>query len=239
MNDKPTVFAHRGASGYCFENTFEAFEKAKSLGADGIEIDIQQSKDLVYFVVHDNLLTKIAGVKKCINELTAEEIKKLRIGKKFNRLFTRNKIPLLDDVIQWAIINNIPLNLEFKETVLDNIPHFKERIKTLKLPDGSYISSFHNKLLEVSKSERPDIETALIITKKTPINNLSNFQHIDIIHANKKYYSLPFLNTVSAANKKVRFYNIDGSERFLYNPHPVVIGWITDYPDVVKKIINK
>lgn len=239
MYDKLTVFAHRGASGYCFENTFEAFELAKSLGADGIEIDIQQSSDYEYFVVHDNLLTRIAGVKKYVNKLTADELKKIRIGKKFSRFFSKTKIPLLDDVIQWAIQNKMPLNIELKETLLDNIPHFKETIRHLHLPTGSYISSFHNKLLEITKCERPNVETALIITKKTSIQNALNCQHIDNIHANKKYYSPHFLDTISASNKKVRFYNIDGSENFLHNPHPVVIGWITDYPDIVKRKMNK
>ncbi len=33
---KPIVFAHRGASGYEYENSMPAFEKAIELGADGL-----------------------------------------------------------------------------------------------------------------------------------------------------------------------------------------------------------
>ena len=47
------IYAHRGASGYAFENTFEAFEKARKLKADGIELDVQLSEDGVCFVFHD------------------------------------------------------------------------------------------------------------------------------------------------------------------------------------------
>ena len=45
MNTKPLVWAHRGASGYAPENTLAAFEKAVELGADGVELDIQLTKE--------------------------------------------------------------------------------------------------------------------------------------------------------------------------------------------------
>lgn len=235
MNEQPAIFAHRGASGYSFENTFEAFEKAKELGADGIEIDVQQSSDFQYFVVHDNLLTRLAGIKRFVFESTADEIKQIRLGKRFLRLFSKKRIPLLSDVLIWANEQQMPINLELKETLLENLAHFEQVVATLQLPAGSHVSSFHNELLMIVKRVRPDIETALIITKKTPIQEIVLYPHIDTIHANKKYYTRQFLNALSIEGKKVRFYNIDGSEPYLEDPHPAVIGWITDYPDVIRK----
>lgn len=239
MNEHPAIFAHRGASGYSFENTLEAFEKAKELGADGIEIDVQQSSDFEYFVIHDNLLVRLAGIKRFVFESTADEIKQVRLGKPFYRLFSKKRIPLLSDVLIWAKEQQMPINLELKETLLENLPHFEQMIAQIELPEGSHISSFHNELLVIVKRVRPDIETALLITKKTPIQEIVHYPHIDTIHANKKYYTRQFLNVLSVADKKVRFYNIDGSEPYLVDPHPAVIGWITDYPDVVRKIIKK
>jgi len=239
MNEQPAIFAHRGASGYSFENTFEAFEKAKELGADGIEIDIQQSSDNEYFVVHDNLLVRLAGMKRFVFESTAEEIKQVRLGKPFFRLFSKKRIPLLSDVLVWANEQQMPINVELKETILENLAHFEQVIATLQMPPGSHVSSFHNELLVITKRVRPDIETALLITKKTPIQEIVHYKHIDTIHANKKYYTRQFLNVLSTANKKVRFYNIDGTEPYLKDPHPAVIGWITDFPDVVRDVIEK
>ena len=40
------IFAHRGASGYAPENTLSAIKKAIEMKADGIEIDIQLTKDV-------------------------------------------------------------------------------------------------------------------------------------------------------------------------------------------------
>lgn len=33
----------------------------------------------------------------------------------------------------------------------------------------------------------------------------------------------------------MRFYSITGKESFITQPHPVVVGWITDYPDIVSE----
>lgn len=43
--EKTKVWAHRGASGCLPENTLDAFRKAVEMGADGIELDVQMTKD--------------------------------------------------------------------------------------------------------------------------------------------------------------------------------------------------
>ena len=46
-------FAHRGFSGKYPENTMLAFRKALECGADGIEMDVQLTKDGELVVIHD------------------------------------------------------------------------------------------------------------------------------------------------------------------------------------------
>lgn len=47
------IFAHRGFSALYPENTMLAFQKAAETGADGIELDVQLTKDLEVVVIHD------------------------------------------------------------------------------------------------------------------------------------------------------------------------------------------
>ena len=57
MNQEKTkVWAHRGASGYAPENTLDAFRKAVEMGADGIELDVQMTKEGELVVIHDETL---------------------------------------------------------------------------------------------------------------------------------------------------------------------------------------
>ena len=50
---RPTVIAHRGASGYEYENSRAAFRRALMLDADGIELDVHATSDGLLVVHHD------------------------------------------------------------------------------------------------------------------------------------------------------------------------------------------
>ena len=55
------IFAHRGASAYAPENTLAAFDLAQRLGADGIELDVQLTKDGEVVVIHDETIDRTGG----------------------------------------------------------------------------------------------------------------------------------------------------------------------------------
>ncbi|GAB0170851.1 glycerophosphodiester phosphodiesterase family protein [Lysinibacillus sp. CTST325] len=227
------VFAHRGASAYTLENTLKAFEKALELGADGIELDIQLSKEGIPVVYHDPQLSRLVGINKHVNECTIEELVSFKLGKPWRRLFSTYKIPTFDVVLTWANSQQLPLNIELKSTILDNKSALIQMLHGLTLPVGSHFSSFHYELLEIVKQYKPDYETALIATKKLKWDLLSDYKAIDSVHMHKRYYKPRYLEACVASKKACRFYAIDGDETFLLNPHPSVIGWITDFPDKV------
>ena len=57
------VWAHRGASAYAPENTIPAFRLAMEQGADGIELDVQLSKDGKLVVIHDEWVDRTSNGK--------------------------------------------------------------------------------------------------------------------------------------------------------------------------------
>ena len=233
------IFAHRGASAYALENTFVAFKKAYDLKATGIEIDLQRSSDNELFVFHDIDLFRLTGVRKFIFDCTAEELLGMRLGGRITRYFKNLRIPTFEQFLTWLEQYPMPVNVELKESFLKDTNALERILPTLQLPDGSHFSSFHDELIQLVKRIRPDFQTAIIVTKKFNWHELPMMMHIDAIHANKKYYNRRYLKAVEYAELPIRFYGIDGTEPYLKNPHPNVIGYITDYPDVVAKKINR
>ncbi|KOY83219.1 glycerophosphodiester phosphodiesterase [Lysinibacillus macroides] len=227
------VFAHRGASAYALENTLKAFDKALALGADGIELDIQFSKDGLPVVYHDPQLSRLVGTNKLVSDCTLEELLGFKLGKPWRRLFSSYKMPSFEAVLAWAILHQMPLNIELKSTGLDQTSALVRMLDGLILPEGSHFSSFHYELLEIVKKQRPEYETALIATKKIKWDLLADYRAADTVHMHKRYYKPRYLEACVLNDKAGRFYAIDGTEQFLTNPHPAVIGWITDYPDKV------
>ena len=62
------IWAHRGASGYAPENTMEAFRLADEMKADGIELDVQLTKDGEVVVLHDEKIDRVSNSRQGIRE---------------------------------------------------------------------------------------------------------------------------------------------------------------------------
>ena len=108
------VTAHRGASAYYPENTMAAFQGAVEMGADWIELDVQQSRDGKVFVMHDRNLKRTTGLDKNSWEVDWAEIAALDVGSHFGEEFAGERIPLLSEVLEFAKENNIRMNVELK-----------------------------------------------------------------------------------------------------------------------------
>lgn len=239
MKQAVKIFAHRGASGHAFENSFKAFNEAIAQKADGIEIDLQCSKDGKIFVFHDLHLKRLTGIDRFFYDCTAKELSDYRLGRRFLRMFSSLKIPTILEVMEWNEQYQIPLNVELKETFLTNQAELISWLANVALPDGSHFSSFHPELLKIVKEIRPELETALLVKKSFNWDELAQLAYVDAIHANKKYYKQKYLNAAAEAGKKMRFYAITGDEDFIKKTHPVVVGWITDYPQKLARAIGR
>ena len=71
-------FAHRGFSGKYPENTILAFQKAIEVGADGIELDVQLTKDGEVVIIHDETIDRTTDGKGYVVDYTYEELSKFR-----------------------------------------------------------------------------------------------------------------------------------------------------------------
>jgi glycerophosphoryl diester phosphodiesterase len=68
------VFAHRGGARLAPENTMAAIDNGLALGADGIEIDVQLSKDGIPVLIHDRTLDRTTDRTGPVLGLTAAEL---------------------------------------------------------------------------------------------------------------------------------------------------------------------
>lgn len=83
------VWAHRGASGYAPENTLEAFALAAEMEADGVELDVQMSRDGYLVVAHDERIDRVSNGSGFIRDFTLEELK----GFLFNKTHRNTRMP--------------------------------------------------------------------------------------------------------------------------------------------------
>src|SRR3954470_22284609 len=71
------VIAHRGACAYAPEHTFAAYDLARELGADRLELDVRPLGDGTPVVVHDRTLARACGDRRAVRELAPADLEAL------------------------------------------------------------------------------------------------------------------------------------------------------------------
>lgn len=72
-------YAHRGASEYAPENTLSSFYLGMLQGANGIETDVQRTKDGVLVLFHDDTLDRVSTGNGRLADHTFDELRELKI----------------------------------------------------------------------------------------------------------------------------------------------------------------
>jgi glycerophosphoryl diester phosphodiesterase len=148
----PLVIGHRGAMGYCPENTLLSFQRAVDLGADWVELDVHRSRDGVLVVIHDETLERTTNGTGWVADHTLAELQRLDAGQ-------GQRIPTLDDVLDWARQHGVGVDIEVKnappEAVID-------AVRRAGLLDKVLISSFDHPLVQRTGRLEPRLPVGLL-----------------------------------------------------------------------------
>ena len=161
---KMKIWAHRGASGYAPENTMEAFSEAVRRKADGIELDVQLTKDGEIVVIHDEKLERVSNGTGWVKDYTLKELRKLNFNKTFPEQGSA-RIPTLKEVYELMKKEDMLVNVELKtsivfyEGLVDKVLDLAAR---MGMEEKVLYSSFnHYTLLEIKK-KNPGTRTGML-----------------------------------------------------------------------------
>lgn len=233
------VTAHRGASSKYPENTMAAFIGAKELGADYVELDVQQTKDRKIIVMHDKNLKRTTGLAKNVWETTYEEIKDVDAGVLFHGDFQGEKIPLLESVVLWAKENNMKLNIELKPTG-NEIDFEQSVIQILKEADyvgNSYIASQVYSVLENVKRIDPSIKT--IYVASVFYGNIDAFPCADDFSLEASNINKGLVRQAHKEGKKIYAWTLNTEENMKKMINLNVDNLITDNIELAQEVIEK
>jgi glycerophosphoryl diester phosphodiesterase len=155
------IFAHRGYSAIYSENTMTAFLEAEKAGADGIELDVQLTKDGEVVVIHDEKVDRTTGDRGFVKDLLFKDLRKLNAN--FKKGLKKEPIPSLIEVLEWLKSNRLKCNIELKNGVF-RYEGMEEKVIQLinqyGLSNRIIISSFNHYSIVHSYRLAPEIETA-------------------------------------------------------------------------------
>ncbi|MDE6058650.1 MAG: phosphodiesterase [Clostridia bacterium] len=157
-----TPIAHRGLHDAAKpENSLAAFRAAIERGY-AIETDVRLTKDNRLVVFHDDTLTRMTGITRRVNELTAEELSKIPLAG------TNERIPLFSEFLK-ELDGKAPLLLEIKNESGANTKAFIGKIsEALEGYGGEYaVQSFVPAYVKEFKRLRPEILCGILGTAES------------------------------------------------------------------------
>jgi glycerophosphoryl diester phosphodiesterase len=166
---KPWVIAHRGASGHAPENTLAAFERAVQLGAPFIETDLHLTRDARFVAIHDSALERTTNGRGNVHDFTLHELRRLDAGLWYDRAFMEQRIPTLEEVLEFARKYDVLFYLEIKYDAAWGMHHaLVGALRKEQDAARTIVISFDSATLESVRKLDASIMTGLLVEVLQP-----------------------------------------------------------------------
>ncbi len=238
-NNNFIVYAHRGASAYAPENTKVAFEKAIELKANGIELDLQKTKDGKIVIFHDDYIDKKSNETGKIEEYTYQELLELDFGSWFDDKYKNEKIVLFEDFAREYLNKDITFAIELK--VLGIEKETLDIINKYKVHNNIYITSFIYEALENVRKIDSNIKLSWLIEDSISKDNIEKILKINGNQICPKA-NLVSKEDIEIANNNglgVRLWGINNEEIMKKVYKLNIEGMTVNFPDKLIELLNK
>ncbi|MGN0242031.1 MAG: glycerophosphodiester phosphodiesterase [Candidatus Weimeria sp.] len=230
----PLVWAHRGASGYAPENTIPAFELAAEMGADGVELDVQFTKDGQIVVCHDETIDRTSNGAGWVKDLTFDELRALNFDNG-NRAYEDVQIPSMQEVFDCLRPTDLVINIELK-TGIYFYPGLEEAIVELTHKNGFddrvIYSSFNHYSVMKIKEIAPQAKTGFLYADG-PLDMPSYGASHGVNALHPALYNLQFPDFMKECNNKgldVNVWTVNEEKYLRFCADAGVHAVITNYP---------
>lgn len=234
------IWAHRGASGYAPENTLEAFELAVKQNADGVELDVQLTRDNQLIVIHDETLERVSGQRGFVRAYTLEELKRLNVNKPIPG-YKEVKIPTLEEVYDLLKWTDLEINVEIKSSIFW-YPQIEEKVleltKRKDMLDQVIFSSFNHNSVKMIKEMEPTANTGILYADV--LCELATYAKMSKADAFHPLYVQCYMDSVWQEYRKmnipIHVWTVNEEKDMKFFIEQNVDAIITNYPDVAWKV---
>ena len=143
-------YAHRGASEYTPENTLLAFYTGVYMGANGIETDVQMTKDGVLVLFHDDTILRLTGAPGSVRDYTLEQLRQFT----FENKGLTDKIVVFEDFLQQFGWRDLTFAIEIKQAGIEG--KTVDMIRKYGIQSKTIVTSFMLDSVRATKQYAPE-----------------------------------------------------------------------------------
>ncbi|MCE5323092.1 glycerophosphodiester phosphodiesterase [bacterium] len=234
-----TIIAHRGASYAAPENTMASFELGWNW-ADGIELDIQRSKDGRAMVIHDADTARVSDKDYSIPSTDSAVLRTVDVGSHKDKKFAGEKIPFVEEVLAAQPKDRI-IFIEIK-CGQDVLPVLCDAIKSSGKQDIVHIIGFDIDVITAFKKIIPTIPVYWLCSKpqydSAAIIKLVKEHCLDGVDLGFKAVDKPLVDAIRSAGLKTYVWTVDNPLEMKRMIDAGVNGITTNRPDVANNVLR-
>lgn len=170
--DHPAVLAHAGGSLLWPDNTLAAFDGAARLGADVLELDVHETLDGEFVVIHDDTVDRTTDGSGAVSEMTMAELRRFDAGYFWTAEGPRDgqgeeayayrgvgvTLPTLAEVL--SAFPDTAVNVEIKQDDVQVAERLCSYIQREGATERVMVGSFHGRPLSAFRDACPAVATS-------------------------------------------------------------------------------
>ena len=220
-----------------------AFEKAVQMGADGIELDVQLTKDGEVVICHDETLDRTSDGHGELRNYTLSELKQFDFSKPHPE-YGFTPLPTLAELLDFMRGNDLAINIELK-TGLIAYPGLEEKtvalVRDFGMEERVWYSSFNHQSVLKAKLLAPRAHHAFLLSQAlADMPDYANKYGVEALHPDINTLRLfpELVGSLQTQGKRVHVWTVDNLEIMKDMCRLGVDAFITDCPDNGRRIAD-
>jgi glycerophosphoryl diester phosphodiesterase len=222
---KPLVIAHRGASAHALENSLAAFQAARRMGADAVELDVHATADGSLLVHHDEL---VGGYP--IPQLTTEQAAAVRLA-------NGEPLPTLAQALET--IGDLQVFIEVKSLPAQFDDRLFQAIEAGPNPSGYAVHGFDHRLVRRLGAERPALPRG-VLSSSYPVRPLVPLEDAGAttLWQERGLVDLSLIHALHANGCRVFVWTVNDADEMAQLVSLGVDGLCTNYPERARRVVD-
>ncbi len=214
--EKITLVAHRGYSAQAPENTLPAIQKAAEYGFDYVEIDVRQTKDGVWVLMHDEDIKTMCDERGKVSSYTYYDLVACKIteGAKIEE-YENLKIPTFAEALKTCLEYNVKPMIELKDYTEEGLSSLLETVEKYGFTKTCSIISFDREPLKKINALNPDIKLYKLVSKLTDDEMAACLENTNMgvsFNGNQKANTSEKIAELKKANIELACWTVDTAE---------------------------
>lgn len=259
IKSHPELIAHRGGDGEWPGETIGAYERARSLGVDVIEMDIYLTGDQQLVLMHDQSVQKTTDGTGPVESYTCDEIQKLNAGYRWTgdagfppethladlspELQRKLRVPKLSEILEE--FGDMRMVIEMKPAYASPAAKLWEMLKQYDMTEKVLVASFSDDFIDEFRDlSQGQVATSVSIEEFGQfVLGFHGFENHPvkpcIIDAPYWLLTEHLVNKIKDRGYKVHAWTVNDAEEMGRMRDLGVDGIITDYPTTLLDILGR